>query len=171
MATNKGDELSLMCEELAPELLIVSEHGFNNSNVENFKIQNYKLANSYCRNSFKGGGVAIFLDQKLSFTPLNIGEPTDKDYELTGVKVQTNKSQILAIGLYRSPSGNEESFFSKFEKTLSDLTKRNQNFIVMGDFNIDVLDVDNTTTKRLADLLMSFNLHWSVNSPIRVTAN
>ncbi len=39
----------------------------------------------------------------------------------------------------------------------------------MGDFNIDVLDVNNPITKRFDDLLKSFGLVWSVNSPTRVT--
>uniref|UniRef100_A0A1B6JKJ5 Endonuclease/exonuclease/phosphatase domain-containing protein n=1 Tax=Homalodisca liturata TaxID=320908 RepID=A0A1B6JKJ5_9HEMI len=100
-----------MCEELNPDLLVVTEHGFNNSNIENFKIQNYELANFYCRNSFKGGGVAVFLKNEISFTPLTLAKPTDKDFELTGVQVQTKNSNFDLIGLYRSPSGNEEIFF------------------------------------------------------------
>jgi len=39
----------------------------------------------------------------------------------------------------------------------------------MGDFNIDVLDVGSPVTKLFADLLRSFDLVWSVDSPTRVT--
>ncbi|KAG8309419.1 hypothetical protein J6590_086336 [Homalodisca vitripennis] len=51
-----------------------------------------------------------------------------------------------------------------FEHTLSEIIKKPRDFIIMGDFNIDVLDVNSPTTKRLADLLRTFGLEWSVNS-------
>ncbi len=39
----------------------------------------------------------------------------------------------------------------------------------MGDFNIDVLNIYSPMTGRFADILRSFGLVWSVNSPTRVT--
>ncbi len=71
--------------------------------------------------------------------------------------------------MYRSPSGDEDTFLSKFEQLLSDLSKKGHRFVVMGHFNIDVLDVNHPLTKRFYDLLKSFGLVWSVNSPTRVT--
>ncbi len=94
MATNKGDELALICEELNPEVLVVTEHGFNNSNIIHFKIQNYELANYFCRSEAKGGGSAIFLKTSLNFSPFTLTESTDKYFEVTGVKVQTNRTNI-----------------------------------------------------------------------------
>lgn len=43
MATNKRDELTLMCEELNPDVLVVTEHGFYNSNIDQFKITNWQI--------------------------------------------------------------------------------------------------------------------------------
>ncbi|KAG8244384.1 hypothetical protein J6590_024296 [Homalodisca vitripennis] len=60
VATNKVDELALVCEELKPDVLVVSEHGFKPEAINIFKIQNFELANYFCRNNFKGGGVAFF---------------------------------------------------------------------------------------------------------------
>lgn len=39
----------------------------------------------------------------------------------------------------------------------------------MGDYSIDVLDVNSAMTKCLAYLLRSFGLRWSNDSPTRVT--
>ncbi|XP_046688079.1 WD repeat and FYVE domain-containing protein 3-like [Homalodisca vitripennis] len=49
------------------------------------------------------------------------------------------------------------------------MTKKKRNFIVMGDFNIDILDDNSPMTRKLADLLGSFGLNWSITSPTRVT--
>ncbi|KAG8279144.1 hypothetical protein J6590_003951 [Homalodisca vitripennis] len=47
---------------------------------------------------------------------------------------------------------------------------KNRSFIIIGDFNVDVLNVRDMKTRKLGDLLKTFDLHWSVNSPTRVTA-
>ncbi len=169
MATNKGDELTLLCEELNPDLLVVTEHGFNNSNIMHFKIQNYELANFHCRSTAKGGGAAIFVKNTFPFTPYRPTEPTDKHFEVTGVKLQAARTQLTIIGLYRSPNGIEDTFLTKLDQLLSEVSKKPHPFVVMGDFNIDVLDVNSPMTKRFGDLLKSFGLVWSVNSPTRVT--
>lgn len=127
VATNKRDELTLMCDELSPDVLVVTEHGFNNSNINYFQIQNFLLTNSHCRNSSKGGGVAIFSKSNYRTAPYRLTESIDKDFEVTGVQVATNKSQLTIIGLYRSPSGNYESFLSKFEQMLSEVLKKINN--------------------------------------------
>ncbi|KAG8279766.1 hypothetical protein J6590_097761 [Homalodisca vitripennis] len=71
-ATNKLDEIQLMCEELKSDILVVTENGFNNENLELCKIPNYNLAEAYCRQTSKGGGVAIFLRQNLVLTKFTI---------------------------------------------------------------------------------------------------
>lgn len=169
MATNKGDELDLMCEELSPDVLVVTENGFNNSNIELCKLNNYQLANYFCRNTCKGGGIAIFVKNDYLFTELHISQATELDFEATGIKIQSKTLNFSIIGIYRSPSGDEENFFSKFESIIAKLTKKNKSFFLVGDFNINVLETENSKTKRFKDLLRSFGLQWSVNDPTRVT--
>ncbi|KAG8248759.1 hypothetical protein J6590_033934 [Homalodisca vitripennis] len=50
------------------------------------------------------------------------------------------------------------------------LFQKNRSFIIIGDFNVDVLNIRDIKTRKLGDLLKTFDLHWSVNSPTRVTA-
>lgn len=78
-------------EELNPDVLVITKHGLNSSNVEFFKIQNYQFADYYCRNSIKGGGVAMFPNNNISFTFI-FKEPVYMDFKTTSVKVQTNKN-------------------------------------------------------------------------------
>ncbi|KAG8251183.1 hypothetical protein J6590_085003 [Homalodisca vitripennis] len=62
-ATNKLEEFQLICEELKSDILVLTENGFNNENLQLCKIPKYNLAEAYCRQTSKGGGVAIFLRQ------------------------------------------------------------------------------------------------------------
>lgn len=169
IGTNKRDELTLLCEELSPDLLILTENGYNDSNISLCKIENYVLANHYCRPNHKGGGLAIFIKNDINYKLIPCENAIEKHFETTGISVLTKLGKIIAVGIYRSPNGNLDTFFTQLESLLSDLTKNNQKFIIMGDFNIDVLDVNSPTTKYFFNLLNSFGLKWCINAPTRVT--
>lgn len=169
IATNKEDELSLLCDELKPDVLLVSETGYSETTIKQFSIENYNLANYFCREIHKGGGVAILTKQNLTFDSWKLRFSEEKHFESAGIKIKTKHSKLHIIGLYRSPSGNIDKFFQQFEALLYELTSKQLQFILMGDININVLDYDNPITKRFSDTLTSFDLKWSVSSPTRVT--
>lgn len=171
-ATNKTDELAMLCDDLKPDVLVVSEHGFNDDNVVLFKIDNYSLAASYQRQTFKWGGVALFVKENIQSKPFKTPENVDLDFEVKGLTVRSkNSGDIIIIGLYRSPRGCFNSFFVKLDVLLKTVTSKKINFIILGDFNINVLDKTNPQTQRLKDLLSIYGLKWSIDSPTRVTLN
>ncbi|WP_221936001.1 endonuclease/exonuclease/phosphatase family protein, partial [Klebsiella pneumoniae] len=75
------------CDELKPDVLVVTEQGFKNESLHIFRLENYVLANAYCRSTFKGGGVAIFIRNPLKYQPICLNYCTDKDFEVSGIKV------------------------------------------------------------------------------------
>lgn len=169
-ATNKVDELSLMADELQPDVFIISEHGFKPETVGLFRIENYELANSFERSHFKGGGVAVFVKSELTFHPLKVNHTCDLDFEVCGIKIILNSGgNIKLIGLYRSPNGCSDTFFKHFEILLNSINCKSSKFLIIGDFNIDVLNHTDPLTQRFRDILNSFGLIWSVDSPTRVT--
>lgn len=91
-------------------------------------------------------------------------------FEMTSIKITSKDSQLYIIVIYRSPSGNDNIFFRQFESLLNELNSKKRQFVMLGDFNIDVLNSENQITRRLSDTLNSFGLKWSVNSPTRVSA-
>ncbi|KAG8335101.1 hypothetical protein J6590_076903 [Homalodisca vitripennis] len=76
-ATNKLDDIQLMCEELKSGILVITENGFNNENLELCKIPNSKLAEAYCRQTSKGDKI---------FTKFPIKVTTAKNLEAAGIK-------------------------------------------------------------------------------------
>lgn len=172
-STNKLDELSQLTEELNPDIFIISEHGFSQNNIEFFKInENYNLANSYQRTKFRGGGVALFIKTNIKFEAIKLDFSSDLDFEICGVEILLEPyGRLPIVGLYRSPNGQAENFFRGLEDLLTLLQARFKHFIIMGDFNINVLDSTSILTQSFTDLLNSFDLKWSVNSPTRVTSN
>ncbi|KAG8328543.1 hypothetical protein J6590_108031, partial [Homalodisca vitripennis] len=100
LATNKLDEIQLMCEDLQTDVLVVTENGFNHKNIDRCQISKFKLANSYCRQLSKGGGVAIFAKTDFTFDTVCIKETIQKDFEAVGIKIHTTKSKLAVIGIY-----------------------------------------------------------------------
>lgn len=169
-ATNKLDELTLLCNELKPDIFVVSEHGFPDDTINCFKIDNYTLAASYQRMHFKWGGVAIFTRPQIDYSLFKTPENIDLDFEVKAIKITSNPhNNLIVVGLYRSPNGCINSFFQKLDILLNSLLQKKLKFICIGDFNINVIDNTNPHTKRFRDILGTYGLRWSINSPTRVT--
>ncbi|KAG8256490.1 hypothetical protein J6590_067316 [Homalodisca vitripennis] len=66
--------------------------------------------------------------------------------------------------------GCNDTFLEKLESLLSFFQRKSKDFIIIGDFNINVLDHINPMTQRLREMLNSLGLEWTVNLPTRVTA-
>lgn len=169
-ATNKEDELAFLCDELSPDALVVSETGYRDTTVEYFKIRNYDLANFYCRKIHLGGGVAIFTKHYINYEHSSLSFTVEKHFEMCAINLCTASQKFTLIGVYRSPSGCIEIFFERFEALLSHIIFKKIHFVIMGDFNINILDLSSDRTRRFQDLLRSFGLCCSVSAPTRVTA-
>lgn len=170
-ATNKVDELALMCDELKPDVFVVTEHNFQANNINLFQINNYNLANVFIRKNQKGGGVAVFIKDGLEYEQFKVKSSCELDFEAEGIKISTNMlDKITVVGIYRSPNGCVNSFFEKFESLLTEIFRKYQHFVIIGDININALNHSDPITLRLRDSLSTFGLNLAVDSPTRVTA-
>jgi len=59
MVRNKKNPIQLYTQEHQPDVFVLVEHGLKDTEMESFGILNYDLANYFCRETCKGGGVAI----------------------------------------------------------------------------------------------------------------
>lgn len=169
-ATNKLNDLELIVKEISPDIIIISEHGFSQQISQYFKIPNYTQENIFCRSISKWGGVAIFSKEHYRCKPFPLNLSLEKDFEISSTSIKTRQfNKLIIVGFYRSPSGNVNTFLEKMEILLTSLFSTRCNFIIVGDFNINVLNTENNTVKLLKNLLNSFNLIWQINSPTRVT--
>jgi hypothetical protein len=164
------DFFDITIEDIKPDVVVVSEHGFSYETETFFKLNNFDKVSIYCRQNYKLGGVALFCKQEHQCSDLNLNFSSEKDFEVSGMFVSTTEmKKIVIIGLYRSPIGNFLTFLKKFEQLLEMLFLDNSSFVIIGDFNINVLDINNNNVKRFKDLLQTFNLKWELNTPTRIT--
>ncbi|KAG8334438.1 hypothetical protein J6590_090567 [Homalodisca vitripennis] len=66
-ATNKINCLNLMADEVMPEVMVITEHHFNECNIHQFRLENYYLSNYFARSNFKGGGIALFVIKGIQY--------------------------------------------------------------------------------------------------------
>ncbi|KAG8248758.1 hypothetical protein J6590_033933 [Homalodisca vitripennis] len=84
-ATNKIDCLNLMADEVMPEVMVITEHHFNECNIHQFRLENYYLSNYFARSNFKGGGIALFVKKGIQYESGCNVNCSEKDFEAASI--------------------------------------------------------------------------------------
>ena len=92
------------------------------------------------------------------------------------IDIKHEKSKNIIIGsIYRHPRINNDNFnnFLKYvEFSLNNLTKENKEIYLCGDFNIDLLKIDELTNyKKFYELMSSYGLLPQILNPTREIGN
>ena len=123
----------------SPTIIALSETWLNASNECSYNIDGYHpfMPNSRPDHASRGG-VGLFIRNDLEFQErpdLSVFIPMT--YESLFVTIQPNSITVGVI--YTTPDSNKDEFFLQFEKTLNQLTEKKERFILLGDFNINLL--------------------------------
>nr|CAI5842554.1 unnamed protein product [Callosobruchus analis] len=113
---------------------------------QGWQKRNFYLAASFCRQTYKGGGVAIWCRNIIVSDPIDLSRfCVEKCFEICAIRCQIAAINSIILNCYRSPINN--SFY----------ISPNFNFILCGDFNVDPIR-DRKDYKLLTDILDTFNL-------------
>ena len=96
------------------------------------------------------GGLAIYINEKFNFSTidLNINSQIWEGQFIEIENIESNKSLILG-NVYRPPNNTNnlyQSFTNEFIPVLENLQRSNRETIIAGDFNIDLLKINNNAT-------------------------
>ena len=86
----------------------------------------------------RGGGVALFIKDSLSFTKLS--QPNillNNLCESTWIKIKTASKPIIIASIYLSPDSDKKAFIEGLTTTLSSPTLVGKEIILVGDFNLN----------------------------------
>lgn len=128
---------------------------------------------SNSRSVFKNGGTLIASSSNNAFQTRSRSdlqnENCEKHFESSAIemRLKNRKSKIVLLNLYRSPSGDIEIFLKKLEVILIRISNEKSDFIICGDFNIDLKSKTNHKNK-LMDLFKSFGGKSIVKQPTRI---
>ena len=129
-------------------------------------ISNYSL---YCRDrkNKAGGGLAVYVHDSVAATEID----TLQSPKIEGIWLRLQIwNQVKVIGfLYRPPSSDSQ-WTEEYTHTLEKALTMYADPIIMGDFNIDLIQ-DNYKSRKWKHLMNTFGLTQIVNEPTRITEN
>ena len=173
------DELHTLLQSL--------NHTFSVVALTETKIQSTIVPETYCLENYihfhtpseaGKGGALLFVNKELShFSRSDINSEcySSKELESTFVEFPSDVKgeQNLIVGcIYRHPSMKISTFNSNYLKPLLyKISKENKRILLLGDFNIDLLNVETQPEiSNFVDNLSSLYLLPTVNIPTRITS-
>ena len=142
----------------------------NNENfITNVTIEGY--ATYYTPSNSNKGGTALYVNEKFNFIERKDLSAQNDDYESVWVEIKNKLSKNIVTGcIYRHPRYNFKDFMHYLENCLIKLTKENKEIYLCGDFNIDLLKIeDNQNYQLFYNMLCSFGFLPKIVQPTRVT--
>lgn len=157
------------------DILCFVETWLNEQNGNVVHFDQYKHVSTKKPNSGRGGGISIFVKDHLDFhirEDLKFPEQFKDIYDCLFIEVHSSDPNIPStlIGtMYRSPShASETHFINSIEHLLNKLQPENKELIILGDFNIDLINM-NTSACTMLDMFMNNQLFSQITVPTRVT--
>ena len=143
----------------------------NQEVISDISIPNYQLIHSPTDTT--KGGTLLYITNKHNFkrrTDLEISQA--KDVESTFAEIITQKGKNIIIGcIYKHHTINQSEFGEMLLPLLEKLNKENKPTIISGDFNIDLLKINNDNqTNDYFNLLTDNNFMPLITLPTRITA-
>jgi hypothetical protein len=93
------------------------------------------------------------------------------DFETLWIEIQSNMNHNLLCGvIYRHPQSDLEAFMVYLNQTLNIIGRENKYCMIMGDFNINLLNYDShSSTDNFINTMGSHFFHPHILQPTRIT--
>lgn len=112
-----------------------------------------------------GGGVAVFARSHIKCCKLSTR--AFGSFEHLTIQINLNNHNYNFVILYRPPNSSSAGFLDDFASFLETLYALPSNFIICGDFNIQI-DSANSFSRQFLDLLDSWNLQQHISFPTHI---
>lgn len=164
------DELTNLLPANQIDILGICETFINDKTHYNVKIPGYKFVDKN-RLVHEKGGLGLFLNDGAQFERLPELEKynVEKVCEILAVECRLGTKKIQVCVVYKPPSAPIPLFLQSLESLLASLDDKD--VVVMGDFNINLLEFnENTHTTEFITLMSSNSLIPSCTIPTRVAS-
>ncbi|KAI5646886.1 reverse transcriptase (RNA-dependent DNA polymerase) domain-containing protein [Phthorimaea operculella] len=129
-------------------LIILTEVNIKQDSVGMFNLPDYTL-HSHLRTNQKGGGVLLYVHNSVQFSRYNINT---REFECISGQVKSNNGYTIGLcAVYRPPSTNKDNFIKELQSLISTYPVKN-NYIVMGDINLNIKHSNNAINYYLTSL-------------------
>ena len=166
-----------------PNIIALSEthlndkqnHGYSTSDLQNL-LPGYKFFHEDRKNK-KGGGVGIFIEEKLAESAKILYPEIfiDEIFEgliikLPEMNLSTGKKNLIILNVYRQPGdGNTKTFLDSMNKCLEYLDKKSNELVILGDMNLDLLKYEtHSMTSEYLDQMVACGMLPGITRPTRI---
>lgn len=152
------------------DIIGISETGLQSSYSSNVDIFSYKYEDTYTEIS--KGGTRIYISEKLSYLPrfeLNMYE--SGGLESLFIEITNTGARNIIVGcVYKHPDFDEGKFNVMYSKLLDTISSENKEVIIMGDFNLNLLNAEYAEhVEAFLNHNLSNGLKPFITRPTRVT--
>ena len=151
----------------------ISETWLHEHNQALYNISGYSFI-SNVRQHKLGGGVGLFIKTDLQFKLRNDLQSTNsKLYESIFVEIIQNNGKNIIVGcVYKPPDTSVTEFNNSIKIILSKISSENKLSYLIGDFNINFLNVDShQPTDDFINLMTSSSLYPLISKPTCITSS
>ena len=119
------------------------------------------------------GGVGFYIKNNFNYVIRSEFTLSDSDYEALWIEIQlVGQSNIICAVMYRHPNGNLDNFMNYVNSTIEKIHHENKQCLIMGDFNIDLLRIDDhSDSENFINTLGSFCFQPQIIQPTRITSH
>ena len=160
LAANHDHLLNLLCElQHSFSIIGLSEIKFKveQTPMLNLSIPGYNFVPQPSLSN--AGGVGFFVQDKFKFHIRDDISISKTEYESLWIEIDSDNSRNILCGVYyRHPSSKLDIFLDDLESTLNKIHRENKYCIIMGDFNINLLNFEtNSSTNTFLNTMNTLN--------------
>lgn len=125
------------------------------------------------RENKRGGGVGIYIDNNFDYLIRSDISNNTSEFQSIFIELLSNEKRCIIIGcIYRVPGSNIDTFLDKLNNILEKINNRNSDIFIMGDFNLNLLNIDShDKTNEFLESMYSSSLYPLISKPSRITPN
>lgn len=148
------------------DAIAITETWFDDhTEIDYFNILNYNFFHK-ARQKKRGGGVALYVNSKYQSDIIEEKTFTIENVcEAITVEVIINNKKIVLTSIYRAPNTDVDTFSHKLKQLLE---RDERIWYIMGDFNIDLKNMDSTHTENILNTMHSYSFRPLINIPTRI---
>ena len=165
---------NLLSNNCAPDVILLQEI-WQIYDPQYFTIPGYHPILFKCRTTCQGGGVGVYIKKQYRYNVLSNSIFLDRILETIFIELWINNKKIIIGSVYRPPNHptlTQNELFSQFSELfcnlLNNFNSSSSPIYIGGDFNIDVLKYNSSTSvSEYVDLLFSFGMIQAIIKPTR----
>ena len=163
----KLDELRVLCDFNKPEIVCITETWLcDDISLTECSISGYNSIR--CDRHRHGGGVAFFVSEQLDYHVILCG-PNQLQLLLISVSRMNHPNNKFHVGVWYRPPDNREELDTLFLILQSIDISIFSRFLLIGDFNINVLNTQHSLFYKLEDMMDSLVLTQVVPGPTHIS--